>query len=304
MFCCSSCATVFNKSEQKISLWTNEPTQLIVATDTLSTKSTQHFFTAKRQKAPLPITVLGDSLQRKFELATHDSFAYTSNYFFPHVNLLLGYLIDRKADKRYAYPTVVSVDLNQNQRDYYDYNLFKKVKQLIKVTPLKIFGFHNASIELAYERPTGSDFSTQLMVSYLISNSIYRRSADLKENTKGYRLALEERFFFKKDAPYGPYFALELDYLNKHSYTKREFAPYEDGLDPFDYYEDSYKDTFIVNATYLSRNFKFGYQKEFSRIFIDMYIGLGVRKRNISHSDRINPADVLLSYQHFDTEYS
>ena len=119
---------MFNKSEQKISLWTNEPTQLIVATDTLSTKSTQHFFTAKRQKAPLPITVLGDSLQHKFELATHDSFAYTSNHFFPHVNLLLGYLIDRKADKRYAYPTVVSVDLNQNQLDYYDYNLFKKVK--------------------------------------------------------------------------------------------------------------------------------------------------------------------------------
>ena len=168
MFCCSSCATVFNKSEQKISLWTNEPTQLIVATDTLSTKSTHHFFTAKRQKVPLPITVLGDSLQRKFELATHDSFAYTSNYFFPHVNLLLGYLIDRKADKCYAYPTVVSVDLNQNQRDYYDYNLFKKVKQLIKLTPLKIVGFHNASIELAYERPTGRDFSTQLMVSYLI----------------------------------------------------------------------------------------------------------------------------------------
>ena len=87
---------------------------------------------------------------------------------FPHVNLLLGYLIDRKTDKRYAYPTVVSVDLNQNQRDYYHYNLFKKVKQLIKLTPLKIVGFHNASIELAYERPTGRDFSTQLMVSYLI----------------------------------------------------------------------------------------------------------------------------------------
>ena len=193
----------------------------------------------------------------------------------------MGYLIDRKTDKRYAYPTVVSVDLNQNQRDYYDYNLFKKAKQLIKLTPLKIVGFHNASIELAYERPTGRDFSTQLMVSYLIPNSIYRRSADLMENTKGYRLALEERFYFKKDAPYGPYFAIELDY-----------------------YVDSYEDTFIVNATYLSRNFKFGYQKEFSRIFIDMYIGLGVRRRNISHSDRINPADVLLSYQHYDLEYS
>lgn len=35
-----------------------------------------------------------------------------------------------------------------------------------------------------------------------------------------------------------------------------------------------------------------------------MFIGLGVRRRNISHSDRINPADVLLSYQHYDLEYN
>lgn len=29
--------------------------------------------------------------------------------------------------------------------------------------------------------------------------------------TRGFRVAIEERYYFKKDAPYGPYFALELD---------------------------------------------------------------------------------------------
>ena len=68
LFFCCSCATVFNSREQQIQLHTNEPTQLIVATDTLSVKSTQHFFSAKRKKEVLPITIIGDSLQRDIEL--------------------------------------------------------------------------------------------------------------------------------------------------------------------------------------------------------------------------------------------
>ena len=302
---CCSCATVFNKPDQEISLWTNKPTQLIVETDTLAVKTTQHLFTAKRQKNPLSIIVMGDSIQRKLELQTHDSFAYKSNYFYPHINLFLGYLIDRKADKRFAYPSIVSVDLNQNERDYYDYNVFKKAKQLLKFSPVKLFGFHNSSIELAYERPTGSDFSTQLMVSYLIPNNIYSLSADFKENTKGYRLALEERFYIKKDAPYGPYFALELDYLEK-KFNAEAFFSNQDFNNEFDeetYLE--YEEPFVVNTRFLSTNFKFGYQKEYDKIFVDFYFGIGRRYRTTFHEKRDNPEDHLVNnYGHFDLNYN
>lgn len=102
--------------------------------------------------------------------------------------------------------------------------MFNIPKQLIKVTPAKIFSIHNSSIEVAYERPTGKDFSTQLMVSYLFLNSIYQISSRFKENTKGYRIAFEERFFLKKVAPFGSYIALELDYLKKGPFMKSTFT--------------------------------------------------------------------------------
>ena len=305
LFFCCSCATVFNSHEQQIQLHTNEPTQLIVATDTLSVKSTQHFFSAKRKKEVLPITIIGDSLQRYIELQTHDSFAYIANYFNPNVSILLGYLIDRKADKRFAYPTIVSVDLNENQRDYYDYNRFKKAKQLLKFTPIKFVGFHNASIEVAYERTTGEDFSTQLMASYLLPSSIADYGIKPRFNTKGFRFSIEERFYFKKDAPYGPYFALELDYLKKKHLANSFFSNQEsiDTIDETMYRE--YEDTFLVNTRFLSTNFKFGYQKEFEKIFVDFYLGIGRRYRTTSHKQRDNPSDfIIVPHGHFNLHHN
>lgn len=300
----TSCASLFNNPYQEIQLKTNVPTRVVVLEDSLSTSTKVHSFTVKRSEEPLAVSIASDSLSRKIDIRPFNSFAYASNFFNPSLWTLGFWLIDRNSPKRYGYPTLVSVDLNNPLQEYMDYDAFKPTKQLLKVTPLKLLALHNASLELAYERTTGDDFSTQLMISWLLPSSLSNYDIDPSPQTKGFRLALEERFYFKKKAPFGPYFALELDYLDRQSYTKREFAPNQEGIDPFDYYEGSYEDTFIVNAIYLSRNFKFGYQKEFSSVFLDVYIGLGVRTRNISHSERINPEDVLLSYQDFDLEYN
>ena len=301
----TSRVSLFNRPQQQIKLYTNEPTQLIVAQETLQGVSQAHHFKVKRSSEALTIKVQGDSLVKELFLVPKNSFAYLSNFIYPSLVSIMGGLIaDRNSDKRFAYPTILSVDLQDAKRAYHNYNIFNKTKQLFKVTPLKLIGIQNASLELAYERPTGEDFSTMLMLSWLLPASLYSFNDDPAPETKGFRFALEERFYFKEDAPFGPYFALELDYLNKHSYARREFAPLRVVVDPYDYHEDSYEDTFIVNASYLSRNFKFGYQREFSAFFLDFYIGLGVRTRNISHSKRINLADVLLSYMHYDFNYS
>lgn len=300
----TSCASLFNSPYQEIQLKTNVPTRVVVLEDSLSTPTKVHSFTVKRSEEPLAVSIATDSLSRKIDIRPFNSFAYASNFFNPSLWTLGFWLIDRNSPKRYGYPTLVSVDLNNPLQEYMDYDAFKSTEQLLKVTPLKLLALHNASLELAYERTTGDDFSTQLMISWLLPSSLSNYDIDPSPQTKGFRLALEERFYFKKKAPFGPYFALELDYLDRYSYTKREFAPNQEGIDPFDYYEDSYEDTFIVNAIYLSRNFKFGYQKEFSSVFLDVYIGLGVRTRTISHSERINPEDVMLSYSHFNIEYN
>ena len=204
---------------------------------------------------------------------------------------MAGWFIDRKSPKRYAYPSIISVDVQDTVVPYYDYNRFNPAKQLMKITPLKVFAIHNSSLELAYERTTGEDFSTQLMVSYLLPTSIYQISSDFKENTKGYRIALEERFYFKKRVPFGTYIGLELDYLKKRAFHQNYFYT---ALS-----EDAYQDTYMVHSQYLSTNLKLGHQKEYRKVFIDFYIGVGRRNRKVHHTQRENLGDKLQSNSHF-----
>lgn len=272
---------------------------MIVATDTLEVKTTKHIFSAKRKKEVLPITIIGDSVQRKIELPPQNSFAYYVNYIYPNVNLLFGYFIDRESDKRYAFPTKISVDLSDNQRDYYDYNVFKKAKQLIKFTPMKLVGFHNSSFEVAYERPTGEDFSTQIMASVLLPNTLTTSRERPRFMTRGFRVAIEERYYFKKDAPYGPYFALELDFLKKNFYTKQWFSNQKMNHHFYETPRVEYEDVFLVKTQFFSSNFKFGYQKEYEKFFVDFYFGLGKRYHNTVHEQRENPEDFFITTDNF-----
>ena len=188
----TSRVSLFNRPQQQIKLYTNEPTQLIVAQETLQGVSQAHHFKVKRSSEALTIKVQGDSLVKELFLVPKNSFAYLSNFIYPSLVSIMGGLIaDRNSDKRFAYPTILSVDLQDAKRAYHNYNIFNKTKQLFKVTPLKLIGIQNASLELAYERPTGEDFSTMLMLSWLLPASLYSPNDDPAPETKGFRFALE-----------------------------------------------------------------------------------------------------------------
>ena len=296
---------MFNKRSQEIRFITNEPTQLIVAKDTLTKIQAEHYVFVKRSRAPLPIQVQGDSISKKILLHSSNSIAYIANFIYPSIlNIGIGWLVDHNSPKRYAYPSIVSIDLNQ-ERDYYDFNALEDTKQLFKFTPLKLIGINNASVEIAYERTTGNDFSSQLMASWLLPVSLNSITDNPLPEIKGYRVAFEERFYFRKRAPHGPYFAIEIDYLKKEHYTRRGFVSPEYAEDYYyDYGTEEYMDSFLVKTNFIGRHVKFGYQKEFKKIFLDCYFGLGVRTRNVAHAKRFNPNDVLVSNRHFDLEYT
>tara|TARA_B110000238_G_scaffold66398_1_gene72879 strand:- start:1349 stop:1828 length:480 start_codon:yes stop_codon:yes gene_type:complete len=136
---------MFNKRSQEIHFITNEPTQLIVAKDTLTKIQAEHYVFVKRSRAPLPIQVQGDSISKKILLHSNNSIAYIANFIYPSIlNIGIGWLVDHNSPKRYAYPSIVSGDLNQ-ERDYYNFNALEDTKQLFKFTPLKLIGINNAS---------------------------------------------------------------------------------------------------------------------------------------------------------------
>ncbi|MBK9488455.1 MAG: hypothetical protein IPO07_06475 [Haliscomenobacter sp.] len=63
----------------------------------------------------------------------------------------------------------------------------EKHSNILKITPLKITGFVNPSIEISHETRTGKSFSTQFMASYLMP-SVYGTSArGVNPGVKGLR---------------------------------------------------------------------------------------------------------------------
>jgi len=284
----SSCATILNSNSIPITINTLQPSKLIIGLDTFNELTTKKLVTVNRNKKAVIMAVYNDSLKKVVVVNSQNSFGFWVNSF-PY--FWLGFIFDYKNPKRFTYPNHIYVDLNDKNNNFRTYQTFNSNNihpNIIKFTPLKIIGLHNAAIELAFERRTHSRLSTQLMVSYLLP---YNYQGNLE--VKGFRMALEEKFYIRKLANYGPYVGLELDYLN--SVTKKTFS-----LNSPDssYYASSYSDDVNVHKQNIGLNLKYGYQFMAKRLAIDIYAGLGIRFKNIKHFDRINFNDKIMGPRH------
>ncbi|WP_017258182.1 hypothetical protein [Pedobacter arcticus] len=133
-------------------------------------------------------------------------------------------------------------------------------------------GITNPAFELSYERRTGQSFSTQLMVSYLLPRTVWDFNRPTIINMNGFRTALEEKLYFKKSAPFGPYLGLEFDYLTSRYDDIRTFST-----------SYSHPDQVSIKKENYSLNFKFGYQLIINRLSFDCFMGFGLRYKNVKH---------------------
>lgn len=274
----SSCATIFNSSKTTLNVYTNQPTKLIVANDTSKNTSTVRTITVGRNKNELKLVIFNDSLQRTLNIKPFSSFAYWANLGFYYG---LGMLVDLNNPKRYGYPKMVYVDLEDNTNEYLPYipinSMHDHYWNILKFTPLKLLGITNPAFELSYERRTAPSFSTQLMVSYLLPRTVWDFSKPTIINMNGFRTALEEKFYFRKSAPFGPYLGLEFDYLTSRYDDIRSFSTISSQPDQVSIKKENY-----------SLNFKFGYQLITKQLSFDCFMGLGLRYKNVKHLNSTN----------------
>ncbi|MEO6684172.1 MAG: hypothetical protein ABIN48_15215 [Ginsengibacter sp.] len=278
-----------------MTILTSEPSSLTIDKDTIGQVAASRSLEVKRNKEPLTITVFNDSLSKTVNIKSKNSFAYWLNVY-PNWHFWTGFYIDTKTKKRYTYPRTVYVDLGGSDSTYLTYNPvsdpLNKQTHIFKLTPLKIVGFSNPSVELSYELKTSRSFSTQIMASYMLPFSVIEIANDFKPEMKGYRVSLEERFYLKKSAPLGTYLSFEINYLNNQYKDIWYFGVKEIYTDTT-YNFTNYPDTFGVKKQTYSLNFKYGYQKIFNRFSIDIYAGLGLRYKDVKHFDRIKPEDEM-----------
>lgn len=156
---------------------------------------------------------------------------------------------------------------------------------LIKITPLKLLGTDNPGVELAYEKVLNENFSLQLMASYLYITVGSSTNKAMKTNDFNYRFSVEPKFYIDGIAPNGMYFSFETNYMNKKVRKILDFKDYTP--------EGSYEDTVLVFKQTLTFNMKLGHQFSRNRLTMEIYMGLGLRYKDVRHLEKIDPDSEL-----------
>lgn len=284
----SSCATLFNKRTHHTTIITNAPAKLVIINDTLPDAATTHYVEVTRSKEPLSITVFNDNSRKDIQVKSRKSTTYWLNSCpWPPV-FLVGFFVDRKKSKRYGYPGKIYIDLNSAGSNYLTYVPLDsgraRFKNILKFTPIL---YVNTGIELSIERKTGKFFSTQFNFCYLLPERL-DHSSIISPGIKGFKISLEEKYYLKKTALFGPYIGFETGYLNSRYTDIKTFTDDEDNH-ILSVAANAYTDTFGVKKHAYIFNLKLGTQVYLSRFIIDFYIGGGILAKNVTHTDRKNP---------------
>jgi len=284
----TSCATIFNLPTQNVTLITKEPSSIKIRDNNSLPITKRVEVRVQRSSEPLRLSVHDSLSTRQYSIRPHNSAAYWLNLY---STMWLGFLIDMNKPKRYSYPKTVYIDNRSNK--YFTYlpldSNAQKLKNIIKLTPLKILDITNSSVELSYERKTSQLLSSQIMLSYLLPNSLWDIEDDFKPEIRGYKFGFEEKIYFKKSAPLGLYIAFEINHLNSKYKSLAFFHPATDSLP----YLHEYSDSINISKRITNINFKVGYQKIAGKFTFDFYGGIGARYKNVTHLNRINPSDQM-----------
>jgi len=282
-FLLSACATVFNTRSEKINIVTSESSTVIVNNVPLKTSDNHVQTRVKRSSQNLELIVSSDSITKNVSVEPGNSFLFWSNLCFAYG---LGMIIDWKNPKRFSYPSTVYIDMLSKENTYSKLDLSEMTnRNIIKITPLKLFGTTNPGVQLAYERKHSSLFSTQFMVQSLFPRSILI-SSGLRQKKRGFRASIEERMYIDQTAPVGNYVAFEVNYLQNQRNAIMSFSP----IKTYDLYQDSlsYNDSIRIKKQTVSFNIKLGKQWVKNNFAVDFYVGFGLRYKDIRILDRIN----------------
>jgi len=142
----------------------------------------------------------------------------------------------------------------------------------------------NPGLELGFERFHTTRTSSQLMITWQkeILNSTPFHNYD------GWKFAFEQKYFRWHTPSHAHYMGFELAYLNVNYDDIGEFET--DTTQSAIKYEDSFH---VAKQSY-SANFKVGIQFFYKSFAIDMYTGIGIKYKMVTHNGKQDPSDYMI----------
>ncbi|MGV3613343.1 MAG: hypothetical protein ACO1N0_20460 [Fluviicola sp.] len=189
---------------------------------------------------------------------------------------------------------VLSIGITFSQRDSTGY------KNQIKFSPVRLLDPINPGIELSYERAFNR-FSSQISGAYL-TPILPNLSFD---QFKGVRFVFEEKFFFapgykgmfRAQRYFKPYVAAQF-LVNSTSYRNEGYFRDSTLQSTDSLFYKGYLDEYGVKKMAYAFTLKYGFQMQIRHFVLDLGFGIGIRYRDIVHSDRLIPQDVPVTSRH------
>lgn len=178
---------------------------------------------------------------------------------------------------------------------------------VVKISVLSPFFLLNNSIHVNYERVWNRRTSSEVGFSVLLPSSLNEIDAGIHLQQKGLQVSAQQKFYWSKKAPKGLYNAIEFVYHNSTYRSSWGFTP----NDTIAFYEISpsnnesiYTDSFKVHKQTYSFNLKVGYQIVSKKGFVvDFSISIGLRYKNVYHTERQNIEHNMLATRHPNLNY-
>jgi len=166
---------------------------------------------------------------------------------------------------------------------------------VIKFAPYTLLDYRHPSIQLGVERAVSKSFSLQAEYGYILPKVFIEHYDFYSPNFKGYRIRGELKYYYfhnDKENKYGPYCSIEL-YKTKNDY-KAKIGLHEESDTV---YRITHFNDLKIYKNLFGANLKYGYQRNFDRIVVDIAAGIGIQHKIVDVTGRTNLNDNIVIYQ-------
>lgn len=160
-------------------------------------------------------------------------------------------------------------------------------KGIIFFSPFKLLDPVNPGVELSYEKAYCQKWATHVAATYVI------QITGVDRNVSGYRLQVEQKYFYRTSVKRRQYFSAGLSYGITKLDDKIRYYDWANNI--------TYRDSFSVSRRNTSFNIKWGRQYHAGRFVFDLAVGAGLKYRHVTHKDRSIPHEVP---EHYSMIYS
>ncbi len=285
----SSCASIINGKRSNVNIKTSRATNLVVEGDTVLRDTNDIvYLNVENDRAPLRVTAFDSLGNHPYFVNSKTSPTYWLNTFSMPF-FFSSFLVDEIVGLKRRYPRNIYIDVDGRNNSYLPYfpmdSTLLERRNKLTFAPVSIVHEYHPAFEFGYERLHKNDFATQVTLGVFRSwdNNFAR-------NSKGIKVSIEEKYFFRSQTRTRFYASFILEHLNKTHEADLDFVTV-DSQGNRQWEDGQFTQRTTVEKRFYNFTPRIGFQSYISeRLIVEGFFGIGLRHRDVRHRNVVPSA--------------